>query len=101
MHRLLLPALVLVLAACHQEKTPEAAVATVRAATVEEVRPDSPERYSATISPVSQIDLGFKSAGVIEDLGLAHSAAPSVISASSAPGFSTMAIGTGTWPDCA
>ena len=53
---------------CHQEKTPEAAVQTVRAATVEEIRPETPERYSATISPVSQVDLGFKSAGVIEEI---------------------------------
>ena len=52
----------------HKEPIPEAAVSTVRAATVEEIRPDTPERYSATISPATQIDLGFKSAGVIEEI---------------------------------
>jgi hypothetical protein len=33
---------------------------------------------------------------VIAAFGLAHSAAPSVISETSAPGFTTIAIGTGT-----
>ena len=60
--------LFLVASACRQEKTPEAVVQTVRAATVEEIRPETPERYSATISPSAQVDLAFKSAGLIEQI---------------------------------
>ncbi len=52
--------------ACHQEKSPEAAIQTVRAGTVDRIQPDTPERYSATISPFTQVDLAFKSAGLIE-----------------------------------
>jgi RND family efflux transporter MFP subunit len=61
-------ALLLVTVACRQEKTPDAVVQTVRSATVEEIRPETPERYSATISPNAQIELAFKSAGLIEQL---------------------------------
>jgi RND family efflux transporter MFP subunit len=43
-------------------------VQTVRAATVEEIRPETPERYSATVSPNAQVELAFKSAGIIERL---------------------------------
>jgi multidrug efflux system membrane fusion protein len=32
------------------------------------VQPDTPERYSATIAPIAQIDLAFKSAGLIEKI---------------------------------
>jgi hypothetical protein len=38
---------------------------------------------------------------LISDFGLAHNAAPSVTSVGSAPGFSTIVIGTGTCPDWA
>jgi len=54
--------------ACQKEKVPEPAIQTVRSTTVEEIRPDTPERYSATISPVAQVDLAFKSAGLIEKI---------------------------------
>jgi RND family efflux transporter MFP subunit len=59
---------VLVTAACHQATTPEPAVQTVSAATVDQIHPDTPERYSATIFPVAQVDLAFKSAGLIEKI---------------------------------
>ena len=61
-------AMLLLTVACHKEQTPEAAVQTVRAALVEEIRPDTPERYSATISASAQVDLAFKSAGIVEQI---------------------------------
>jgi RND family efflux transporter MFP subunit len=60
--------LLTLLTACQKAKTPEAAIQTVSTATVEEIHPDTPERYSATISPSAQVDLGFKSAGLIEKI---------------------------------
>jgi len=59
-------ALALATGSCQKQKTPEAAIQTVRAATVDEIHPDTPERYSATISAVAQVDLAFKSAGLID-----------------------------------
>lgn len=59
--------LVLSLAACEKPKPlPEAAVQTVSAAQAQQIHPDAPERYSATTMPVAQIDLGFKSPGIID-----------------------------------
>jgi RND family efflux transporter MFP subunit len=53
--------------ACHKEQSvSQAAVQTVRAGTVDRIQPDTAERYSATISPFTQVDLAFKSAGLIE-----------------------------------
>ena len=66
--RLLAAFAILALLACHREKTPDAAVQTVSAATVDQIRPDTPERYSATISASAQVDLAFKSAGIIEKI---------------------------------
>jgi multidrug efflux system membrane fusion protein len=40
----------------------------VTAGTVETVRPDTPERYTATITSFAQVDLAFKSAGLIEKI---------------------------------
>ena len=56
----------LLLVSCTKPTTPEAAIQTVASATVEQIRPDTPERYSATISPLAQVDLAFKSAGLID-----------------------------------
>jgi multidrug efflux system membrane fusion protein len=61
-------AALLVIVACQNKKPPEAAVQTVRAGTVEEIHPDAPERYSAIILPSAQVDLAFKSAGLIEKI---------------------------------
>jgi multidrug efflux system membrane fusion protein len=57
---------VVMLAACHPAKPPEAALQTVRAGAVQEIRPDAPEKYSATIVAAAQVDLAFKSAGLIQ-----------------------------------
>jgi multidrug resistance efflux pump len=38
----------------------------VRAGTIEEIRPDQRERYSATMAAAEEIRLAFKSAGLIE-----------------------------------
>ena len=50
----------------NQEKTAETAVQTVQAGTVVQIEPNTPERYSATILPNMQVDLAFKSPGLIE-----------------------------------
>jgi RND family efflux transporter MFP subunit len=60
--------LFLIVAACKKETTPEAAIQTVRAGTVDRISPNAPERYSATISPIQTIDLAFKSAGLIDHI---------------------------------
>jgi multidrug efflux system membrane fusion protein len=56
----------LLLAACQKQTSPEPPVQTVRAGTVQTIRQDAPERYSTTIAPFAQVDLAFKSAGLIE-----------------------------------
>jgi RND family efflux transporter MFP subunit len=56
----------ILLTACKKEITPEAAIQTVRAGTVDQISPDAAERYSATISPIETIDMAFKSAGLID-----------------------------------
>jgi RND family efflux transporter MFP subunit len=43
-------------------------VQTVKAGMVEEIEPDAPEKYSASISPNLQVDLAFKSPGLIEEV---------------------------------
>jgi RND family efflux transporter MFP subunit len=58
--------LVLLTVSCKKEITPEAAIQTVRAGSVDRISPDASERYSATISPIETIDLAFKSAGLID-----------------------------------
>jgi multidrug efflux system membrane fusion protein len=66
MHRKYLVAAVLFLAGCRKETPLETSVQTVTAGTVESIQPDTPERYSAIIAPIGQVDLAFKSAGLIE-----------------------------------
>src|SRR6185312_1093147 len=64
-----LPAAALLLAGCaKQAPPPEPVLVTVRTGPVEHIRSDSPERYAATILPVAQVDLAFKSAGLIEKI---------------------------------
>jgi RND family efflux transporter MFP subunit len=58
--------LLLTAAACQKEKIPAAAIETVRAGTVEQIVPDIADRYSASISPLAQIDLTFKSPGLVD-----------------------------------
>jgi RND family efflux transporter MFP subunit len=56
-------------AGCHNHpKAPETVLQAVRAGVVQEIRPEAPERYSATIQPFSQVDLAFKSPGLIESI---------------------------------
>ncbi len=57
---------VLCIAACQKQTEREIPIPTVRAGTVERIQQDQPERYSATIAPIAQVDLAFKSAGFIE-----------------------------------
>lgn len=54
---------------CEKATTPSASVQTVSSASVQEIRPEAPERYSATIAPFAQVELAFKSAGIVEQLG--------------------------------
>jgi len=58
----------LLLAACQKQTATEPSLQTVSAGTVATIQPDTPERYSATIVPIAQIDLAFKSAGLIEKI---------------------------------
>jgi multidrug resistance efflux pump len=58
----------LLLAGCQNQAAIEPAIQTVTAGTVETVRPDTPERYTATITSFAQVDLAFKSAGLIEKI---------------------------------
>jgi hypothetical protein len=53
---------------CRKEQTPGVVISTVRAGTVDPIHADTPERYSATILPSAQVDLAFKSAGLIEQI---------------------------------
>ncbi len=57
---------VLLLAACKTPTEVEPSIQTVRAGTVARVQEDTTERYSAVIAPIAQVDLAFKSAGLIE-----------------------------------
>jgi hypothetical protein len=57
----------LLLAGCDKAAI-EPSVQTVSAGTVATVQPGTPERYSATIVPLARVDLGFKSAGLIEEI---------------------------------
>jgi multidrug efflux system membrane fusion protein len=61
------PVAALFLASCSK---PSAAVVpalqTVTAGVAEEIQPDIPERYTASIAPFAQVDLAFKSAGIID-----------------------------------
>ncbi len=56
----------LLLAGCQKQTPIEPSVQTVTAGAVESIQPDTPERYSATTTPIAQVDLAFKSAGLIE-----------------------------------
>jgi multidrug resistance efflux pump len=58
----------LLLAGCQKQAAIEPAIQTVTAGAVESIQPDTPERYSATIAPIAQVDLAFKSAGLIEKI---------------------------------
>jgi multidrug efflux system membrane fusion protein len=56
------------LAGCGKPATNEPSIQTVTAGTVQTIQPDTPERYSAMIAPIAQVDLAFKSAGLIESI---------------------------------
>ena len=58
----------LLLAACQKQTAIEPSVQAVTAGVVATIQPDTPERYSATIAPIAQVDLAFKSAGLIEKI---------------------------------
>jgi len=53
-------------AGCHKDTAADPPIQTVRAGTVELIRQGTPERYSTTIAPFAQVDLAFKSGGLIE-----------------------------------
>src|SRR5215813_11720548 len=65
---LTLPAVVLFLAGCTKQTVPEPVVQTVTAGLAEQIQPDVPERYSASIEPFAQVDLAFKSGGIVEQI---------------------------------
>src|SRR5215472_11386951 len=65
---LTLPAAILFLAGCTKQSVPQPAVQTVTAGVAEQIQPDVPERYSASIEPFAQVDLAFKSGGIIEQI---------------------------------
>lgn len=57
--------LILLVESCSEKKALEPGIQTVQAGTVQEIQPDEPEKYSAVVLPNSQVDLAFKSAGLI------------------------------------
>src|SRR5215469_2046204 len=65
---LTLPAAGLFLAGCTKRSVPEPVVQTVTAGVAEQIQPDVPKRYSASIEPFAQVDLAFKSGGIIEQI---------------------------------
>ena len=65
---LTLPAAILLLAGCTKQSVPQPAVQTVTAGVAEQIQPDVSERYSASIEPFAEVDLAFKSAGIIEQI---------------------------------
>jgi multidrug efflux system membrane fusion protein len=50
---------------CSDKKAVEPGIQTVQAGVVQEIQPDEPEKYSAVVLPNVQVDLAFKSAGLI------------------------------------
>jgi multidrug efflux system membrane fusion protein len=68
LRRILLTAAVLFLAACNKEKQLEPAIQTVRVGVVEQIQPDTPQRYSASIEPFAEVGLAFKSGGIVEKI---------------------------------
>lgn len=65
---LTLSAAVLFLASCTKQSVPQAVVQTVSAGVAEQIQPNLPERYAASVEPFAQVDLAFKSGGIIEQI---------------------------------
>lgn len=53
---------------CSKEEKPERAATPVRTAVVETIESSSPLRYSANIAAFTQVDLAFKSGGLVQSL---------------------------------
>ncbi len=53
---------------CNEKKVLEPGIQTVQGGTVQEIQPDEPEKYSAVVLPNLQVDLAFKSAGLISSV---------------------------------
>ena len=58
----------LIAVACGPPRAPDAPVPTVRSGLVEELRPARSARYSAAVEPSRQVNLAFKSAGIVEHI---------------------------------
>src|SRR5262249_49613710 len=65
---LTLPAVGLFLSGCTKQSAAEPVVQTVTAGVAEQIQPNVTERYSASIEPFAQVDLAFKSGGIIEQI---------------------------------
>jgi multidrug efflux system membrane fusion protein len=64
-----LAAAALLAAGCREEpRVSQPVLQAVRVGAVEEIAPDAPERYTASIVPYSQVDLAFKSPGLVESI---------------------------------
>ena len=59
---------VLFLAGCSKPGAVEPAVQTVTGGVAQLTHPDVPERYTASVAPLAQVDLAFKSGGIIEQI---------------------------------
>jgi multidrug efflux system membrane fusion protein len=70
--QILLAGAALLVTSCGKEKQLEPAIQTVRAGIVEQIEPGPAggqrERYSASIAPFAQVDLAFKSGGIVEHI---------------------------------
>ena len=70
--QLFLTAAALLLASCGKQEQREPTIQTVRASVVEQIHPDTEgapsERFSASLEAFAQVDLGFKSGGIVEEI---------------------------------
>ena len=64
---LILP-VALLYAGCSKPAAVEPAVPTVTGGVAQLMHPDVPERYTASVEPFTQVDLAFKSGGIIEQI---------------------------------
>jgi RND family efflux transporter MFP subunit len=64
----LLPASLLFLSACHEEKPYTKPLTTVKVQVVDTYRADQGQRYSGNIEPLTRVDIGFRLGGYVEEI---------------------------------
>src|SRR5271168_4609638 len=64
----LIPAAVLLLSACHEDKPYTKPLTTVKVQVVDTYQADQGQRYSGNIMPLTRDDVGFRMGGYIENI---------------------------------